>query len=221
MPESETGQAGPETANVGAEENQRELHGSSSSAASCRTKVAYQDLKQKLVQDPSHLLKSMIKKHMSYNGDQLPKLKDIVFVDQADVEIIKINFMGMMVDISIGQHGGLCTLDFMNFIDEQVIGKDHLLKRSILLLKAFLTYESSLLGSQLACMATYGLYTLAIYIFNNYNKENEIQNEMQFFNKFYEIFGHFDWDKYMVSIYGPIRIQNFYDKLRGGGFDMT
>ena len=166
--DNETGQAGPETGTA-AEENQRELRGSGTLAAGCRTKVADQDWKQ-LMQDPSKLRKSMVKKHASQNGDQLPKLKDIVFVDQADVEIIKINFMGMMVDISIGQHGGLCTLDFMNFVDERVIGRDHLLKRSILLLKAFLTYESSLLGSQLACMATYGLYTLAIYIFNNYNK---------------------------------------------------
>ena len=29
-------------------------------------------------------------------------IKDVVLVDQADVEIIKMNFMGMMIDISIG-----------------------------------------------------------------------------------------------------------------------
>ena len=101
---------------------------------------------------------------------QNPKLKDIILVDQADVEIIKLSFMGMSIDISIGQHSGLCTLDLMNHLDKKVIGQDHLMKRSIMLLKSWMTYESSLLGSQLACMATYALYTLVIYIFNNYSK---------------------------------------------------
>jgi DNA polymerase sigma len=133
-------------------------------------------------------------------------------VDQADVEIIKLTFMGMSIDISIGQHGGLCTLDFMNHFDRHVVGQDHLLKRSIMLLKAWMTYESSLLGSQLACMATYALYTLVIYIFNNYSEG--IKSEMQFFRKFFEILGDFDWDKHLITIYGPIRIQNLYDKLR-------
>jgi hypothetical protein len=106
----------------------------------------------------------------------------------------------------------------MNHLDEMVIGQNHLLKRSILLLKAWMTYESSLLGSQLACMATYGMYILAVYIFNNYGKDKDgimvIKTEMQFLRKFFNVFGSFDWDKYMVTVYGPVRIQNFYDRLR-------
>lgn len=77
-----------------------------------------------------------------------------------------------------------------------------------MLLKSWMTYESTLLGSQVACMATYGLYTLVIYVFNNYSKRNGqivIQNEIQFFKKFFEIFGSFDWEKYMITIYGPVR----------------
>lgn len=99
------------------------------------------------MKDPNYLIKNLIKKHQFKNDNKLPRLKDIIFVDQADVEIIKLNFMNMMVDISIGQHGGLCTLDFMNHFNEKLIGNNHLLKKSIILLKAFLTYESSLLGS--------------------------------------------------------------------------
>jgi poly(A) polymerase Pap1 len=47
------------------------------------------------------VLKDLIKQFS--NGKELPQLKDIVLVDQADVEIIKMCFMGMMIDISIGQ----------------------------------------------------------------------------------------------------------------------
>ena len=44
---------------------------------------------------------------------------------------------------------------------------------------------------------------------------------MQFLRKFFQIFGNFDWEKYMITIYGPVRVQNFYERLRDEfGFDM-
>ena len=146
----------------------------------------------------------------------------ITLVDQADVEIIKLNFMGMMVDVSIGQLGGFCTLDFINYMDSKVISQRGLLKKSLILMKAWMTYESSLLGSQLACMATYGMYTLVIYVFNCYSKTDDLSTEIKFFRKFFEVFGNFDWDKHMITIFGPIRILNFYERLRDEcGFDIN
>jgi hypothetical protein len=68
-------------------------------------------------------------------------------------------------------------------------------------------------------MATYGMYTLALYVFNNYP---QINTEMAFIRKFFEVFGNFDWDKYMITIFGPVRIPNFYDRLRDEcNFDMN
>jgi hypothetical protein len=44
---------------------------------------------------------------------------------------------------------------------------------------------------------------------------------MQLFRLYFEVFGKFDWDKYMITIFGPVRIQNFYEKLRDEcNFDM-
>lgn len=108
----------------------------------------------------------------------------------------------------------------MNYLDENLVGREHLLKRSILLLKSFLTHELSMLGSQLACMATYGLYTLIIFILNCYSinpetGEFEFSNEVEVFRKFFEILGGFNWDEYIITIYGPVRVQNFHDRLRG------
>jgi hypothetical protein len=81
-----------------------------------------------------------------------------------------------------------------------------------------MTYESSLLGSQLACMATYGMYTLSIYVFNNFSKDQNgncvINTELDFLKKFFHVFGNFDWDKYMITIFGPIRSQGWYERLR-------
>lgn len=128
----------------------------------------------------------------------------------------------MMVDISVGQLGGFCTLDFMNYFDRHVIKQEGLLKRSLILLKAWMTYESSLLGSQLACMATYGMYTLVLFIFNNYSKTDDLSSELKFFRKFFQFFSEFDWDKYIITIFGPVRVQNFYERLRDEcNFDLT
>ena len=107
--------------------------------------------------------------------------------------------------------GGLCTLHFMNELSA-LVAKDHLLKKSVLLLKAWFTYESSLLGSQYACMANYALYTLVLHVLNNYHEE--LESPMNVFRKFFEVWGDFDWVGFIVSVYAPIRNFNFYDTLK-------
>lgn len=132
-------------------------------------------------------------------------------IDQADVEIIKLNFKGMFVDISIKQIGGLCTLDFMHYMSER-INRDHLMKKSIILLKAWFTYESSFLGSYAACMATYALYVLVLFIFNNFY--DQLKTPMDVFKIFFKIWGQFDWDNSIITIYNPLKALNFYERLR-------
>lgn len=107
--------------------------------------------------------------------------------------------------------GGVCTLHFMNLMSK-IIGKEQLLKKSIILLKAWFTYESSFLGSYAACMATYALYILVIFIINNYYEE--LQTPMDVFRKFFQVWGNFDWDSNLISIYSPIKTINFYDRLK-------
>ena len=85
------------------------------------------------------------------------------------------------------------------------------MKEAIILLKAWMTYEASLLGSHAANMATYALYVLVIFLVNNF----EVSSPMEVFKLFFHYFGSdFDWDTTMVSIYGPIRTLNFYDRLK-------
>lgn len=107
--------------------------------------------------------------------------------------------------------GGLCTLYFMNEMANR-INKNHLLKKSILLIKSWFTYEASLIGSYAACMATYALYVLILFVINNYY--NELNTPMDVFKKFFQVWGVFDWDSNLISIYSPIKMPNFYDKLK-------
>lgn len=91
------------------------------------------------------------------------------------------------------------------------VGRDHLLKKSIVLLKAWMTYEASLLGSHAANMATYALYIIVIFLLNNFY--DELQTPMDVFRKFFSYFGDdettFDWEQKMLTIFGPVKTLNF------------
>ena len=94
----------------------------------------------------------------------------------------------------------------------KLIDKNHLLKKSIILIKMWFTYEANLLGSYASCMATYGLYVLVLFIINNFY--DELETPMDVFKKFFKVWGTFDWDSNIVSIYAPIKAHNFYDNLK-------
>ena len=78
------------------------------------------------------------------------------------------------------------------------------------MLKAWMTYEASLLGSHAANMATYALYVLVIFLVNNF----EVHTPMEVVKLFFHYFGNFDWDQTVITIYGPIRTLNFHDRLK-------
>lgn len=52
---------------------------------------------------------------------------------------------------------------------DHLIGKDHLFKRSIILIKAWCYYESRILGAHHGLISTYALETLVLYIFHLFN----------------------------------------------------
>lgn len=49
---------------------------------------------------------------------------------------------------------------------DRYIGRDHLFKKSIILVKAWCYYESRLLGAHHGLISTYALETLVLYIFH-------------------------------------------------------
>ena len=124
-----------------------------------------------------------------------------MLVDAADVEIIKLTIADTLVDISIRQTGGLCTIHFM----EKIVSRVPFLKQAILLIKAWMTYEASLLGSHAANMATYALYVLVIFLVNNF----EVETPLELFRLFFKFFGKFDWDSQIITIQGAISAFNF------------
>ncbi|XP_010922725.1 uncharacterized protein [Elaeis guineensis] len=90
-------------------------------------------------------------------------------------------------------------------VDDQ-IGKDHLFKRSIILIKAWCYYESRILGAHHGLISTYALETLVLCIFHFFHKS--LDGPLAVLYRFLDYYSKFDWDNYCISLHGPIPISS-------------
>ncbi|CAI9288190.1 unnamed protein product [Lactuca saligna] len=134
------------------------------------------------------------------NGNTEFILKDTQFID-AEVKLVKCLVQDIVIDISFNQLGGLCTLCFLEQVD-RLVGKDHLFKRSIILIKAWCYYESRILGAHHGLISTYALETLVLYIFHVFNASLNSPTEVLY--RFLDYYSKFDWDEYCISLDGPV-----------------
>ncbi|KAJ6338355.1 hypothetical protein OIU76_007929 [Salix suchowensis] len=135
------------------------------------------------------------------------RVKEVQYI-QAEVKIIKCLVENIVVDISFNQLGGLCTLCFLEEVDN-LINQNHLFKRSIILIKAWCYYESRILGAHHGLISTYALETLVLYIFHVFN--NSFAGPLEVLYRFLEFFSKFDWDNLCVSLWGPVPIRSLPD----------
>ncbi|KDP22776.1 hypothetical protein JCGZ_00363 [Jatropha curcas] len=136
-------------------------------------------------------------------------VKDVQLI-RAEVKLVKCLVQNIVVDISFNQLGGLCTLCFLEKVD-RLIGKDHLFKRSIILIKAWCYYESRILGAHHGLISTYALETLVLYIFHLFH--SSLNGPLAVLYKFLDYFSKFDWDTYCISLNGPVRISSLPEVL--------
>lgn len=135
------------------------------------------------------------------------RVKEVQYI-HAEVKLVKCLVENIVVDISFNQLGGLCTLCFLEKVDRK-IGKDHLFKRSIILVKAWCYYESRILGAHHGLISTYALETLVLYIFHLFHAS--LHGPLEVLYRFLDYFSKFDWDKYCLSLQGPVSISSLPD----------
>ncbi|XP_020580139.1 uncharacterized protein LOC110024487 isoform X2 [Phalaenopsis equestris] len=135
------------------------------------------------------------------------RVKEVHYI-QAEVKIIKCLIENIIVDISFNQVGGLCTLCFLDEVD-LLISRNHLFKKSIILIKAWCYYESRIIGAYFGLISTYALEILVLYIFHVFN--GAFAGPFEVLYRFLEFFSNFDWDNFCVSIWGPVPISSLPD----------
>eukprot|EP00605_Chrysophyceae_sp_TOSAG23-4_P002963 GSChrysophyteH1.ASY1.ANO1.3265.1 assembled CDS len=133
------------------------------------------------------------------------------------------------VDITINQAGALKTVVFIEECDT-FIGKNHLFKRSVLLVKAWAIHESAhcaeseravagaqkspdthpgeghpILGSKTGMLSSYAVSVLVLYLFNRYPALN---HPLSVLTAFLHTYAHFPWESCVLTLHGPQPIQN-------------
>ncbi|KAH0460991.1 hypothetical protein IEQ34_008566 [Dendrobium chrysotoxum] len=139
-----------------------------------------------------------------HNKDSEFELKNVRHIN-AEVKLVKCLVQNISIDISFNQIGGLSTLCFFEQVD-RFIGKDHLFKRSILLIKAWCYYESHILGSQYGLLSTYAMETLILYIFHLFH--SSLDGPLAVLYRFLYYYSKFDWEKYCISLHGPLSLSS-------------
>lgn len=125
---------------------------------------------------------------------------------QAEVKLVKCIISGLVVDISFNALGGLCAVAFLEWFDN-TIGRSHLLKRSIVLVKAWCYYESRLLGAHHGLLSSYALETMVLFVINVYG--SDLASPLEVFHRFLQVFAEFDFENYCLSMLGPIPLSSF------------
>uniref|UniRef100_A0A0D9XW75 Uncharacterized protein n=1 Tax=Leersia perrieri TaxID=77586 RepID=A0A0D9XW75_9ORYZ len=135
------------------------------------------------------------------------EVKDVQYI-HAEVKLVKCIVQNIIVDISFNQFGGLCTLCFLEQVDRK-FEKNHLFKRSIMLIKAWCYYESRILGAHHGLISTYALEILVLYIFHLFHET--LDGPLAVLYRFLDYYSKFDWDNKGISLYGPVSLSSLPD----------
>ncbi|XP_024012974.1 uncharacterized protein LOC18020024 isoform X2 [Eutrema salsugineum] len=138
----------------------------------------------------------------SEEGESKFHVTDVQLIP-AQVKVLKCNIRNIHVDISCNQTAGLCALCFLEQVD-QLFGRDHLFKRSIILIKSWCYYESRILGANTGLISTYALAVLVLFIINLFH--TSLSGPLAVLYKFLDYYGSFDWSNYCICVSGPVPI---------------
>ena len=148
-------------------------------------------------------------------------------VINADIRLLKCKIKNISIDISVNNFSGIYKVVLIDYIEKQFKNefnkknlfidnsfsdnKIQIFRRTLILIKSWCSFEGNLMGSNIGLMASYALEIIVIYIFNIYY--NNIYNEFDGFEKFFEFMDKFDWEKSIISLFGIFSSNDFLKKL--------
>ena len=158
-----------------------------------------------------------------YNKDSHFAVFSEIKVIMADIRLLKCKIHSLSLDISINNFSGIYKVIFISYIEKllkngfqkmslfvdnsYIDNKIQIFRRTLILIKGWCSFEGNLMGSNIGLMASYALEILVIYVFNLHY--NNINNEFDGFEKFFELMDKIDWENNIISLYGIFKSQNF------------
>ena len=159
----------------------------------------------------------------STHADYLNRVKDLlpptIAVESlvwAEVRVLKLVAQNYSLDVTVDQMGGTSTVCFLHEVD-MFIGNHHLFKKALLLTKAWCFYEARILGAQGGGVGTYALTVMLITVMNNLLKARvALPSPFGVFLYFLQYYSEFDFERYAVSIQGPIPLDGIRESNATG-----
>nr|XP_043638455.1 uncharacterized protein LOC122609475 [Erigeron canadensis] len=128
------------------------------------------------------------------------RIAQVQLID-AKVKIVKCNVNGIDIDLSSNQLMGMGATTFYEYANER-FKKDHLFKRSVILLKAWCSYRKRpILGSSKGLLSTSALNVMIFYVINAFY--DELTGPFSVLNRFISYYGEFMWKNNTLSVKGP------------------
>ena len=133
-------------------------------------------------------------------------VRNVTFIN-AEVKVIQCTINNLSVDITANQVGAFAALHLLEEFDVRV-GRRHLFKKSLILIKAWCQWETrtyvsgEVLGARGGALSTYALNIMVMMVFNLY--WTSLSHPIQSLYVFLEIFSGFDFRHSGVSIKGPV-----------------
>ncbi|TYZ59451.1 hypothetical protein PybrP1_004752 [[Pythium] brassicae (nom. inval.)] len=177
------------------------------------------------------------------NGFPSNTVRNVNFIN-ADVRVIKCTVDNISVDFTANRTGALGALLLLDAMDARV-GKGHLLKKSLILIKAWCIHESSaylataaaapgptpppagghsVMGSSYGAFSTYAVNTAVMGLFNQFGAR--LTHPLQALFLFLDRMAEFPWHDAAMTLHGPVALSalasaaslsSVLKKKRGGG----
>lgn len=139
---------------------------------------------------------------------QKPEIRNVTFVN-ARTPIVTMVVGNVVVDLTENQGGSVAASALLEEADNQ-IQRNHLFKRSLLLLKAWAWCETPrlagkrVLGAQQGGLTSYGFSVMVLHLFASQASADDLVQPLDVFIRFFEVYSDFDWGRYCLTLDGPV-----------------
>lgn len=133
------------------------------------------------------------------------KISNVNFVNEGETRAIRCTTDGVNVDMTANSIEELYQVAFLEECDK-LLGKNHLFKRSILLLKAWWLYETRAFSgaSMLASISEFALSTMLLAVVNKHHKR--FHHPLQILSMFFSVYSKLNWETSGITVRGVVDI---------------
>ncbi|GMH44763.1 hypothetical protein BSKO_12715 [Bryopsis sp. KO-2023] len=136
--------------------------------------------------------------------EQAPEARNVRIVEIQQAKVVKCQVRGMRVCLCFNHISGLRKLRFLEEMD-RFIKKDSVLKKSLLLIKAWCRYEASILDAEIG-LSSHALDVMVLYVFNVHHRDLTHMTPLEVLHKFLSLFSRFDLHRCCLTLTGRVHL---------------